>query len=907
VTSSSDRLEPAETYLGGDPAWHLSGDEVAHRFEVEAARGLSAGAVRRRRHRYGPNALLEARRESAWRILVRQFRSLIMLLLVGAAAVAALFGEARESIAIAMVLAINAAIGFVVELRAVRSMEALRQLGRACTRVRRDGEIEEVAARELVPGDLVVLEAGDLVPADLRLVVSSKLQADESALTGESLPVSKGVEAVGSETSLAERRCMLYRGTAITRGSAEGVAVATGAQTEVGRIASMVAEAKAEATPLERRLDRLGGRLVWVTIAVAALITGSGVMAGKDLLLMVETGIALAVATVPEGLPIVATVALARGMWRMARRNALVNRLSAVETLGATTVICSDKTGTLTENRMEVVRLLVGGRVIDVATSEADAPFSSQGEIVHPERDEVLQALLETAVLCNNAELPASVEGKPTGEPMEVALLRAGRRAGVERRDLLAAAPEAREEAFLPDTKMMATFHGAGDRFRVAVKGAPEAVLAACGRLLGDDGESPLSDEERREWLRRNAAMAREGLRVLAMATKSVTSAEAAPYEDLVLLGLVGFMDPPREDVRAAIEACRGAGIRVVMVTGDQAGTAAAIGEALGLPPGESILAGDDLAAPETMSEADIARIRAAAIFARVSPAQKLHLIAIHQGSGDVVAMTGDGVNDAPALKKADIGIAMGKRGTQVAAQAADMVLRDDAFSTIVAAVEQGRIIFDNIRKFVLYLLSCNVSEVMVVAIASLVQMPLPIQPLQILFLNLVTDVFPALALGVGEGEPDIMRRPPRDPREAILTRRHWLAIAGYGSAITISVLAALGVALYGFDLDRRAAVTLSFLTLAFAQLWHVFNMVDGSAGLWRSDVTRNPWVWAALALCVALLLGAVYWPPVARSLGLVVPTARGWSLVAGLSVAPLVVGRLVALTRSTRAPATAR
>jgi Ca2+-transporting ATPase len=879
--------------------WALSREEVAERFETEPVRGLSDEEVRRRRRRFGPNRVREAKRESAWRILARQFASLIMLLLVVAAAVAAVFGQVRDGTAIAAVIVVNAAIGFAVELRAVRSMEALRQLGRVETRVRRGGTIRAVAAADLVPGDVVVLEAGDLVPADLRLAGASKLQADESPLTGESTPVTKNVEPVDRDTPLAERHSMLFRGTAVTRGSAEGVVTATGMDTEMGRIARMVEEAEAEETPLERRLDRLGAQLVWVTLAVAAFVTASGILAGKDLLLMVETGIALAVATVPEGLPVVATVALARGMWRMARRNALVNRLSAVETLGATTVVCSDKTGTLTENRMSVTRLALDGETLRLSGPEGRGrPFSRDGEPVDPASDAALRMALETAVLCNNAELPADAAREASGEPMEVALLRAGREAGIERPRLLERMPEMREEAFLPDTKMMATFHRQNGRFRVAVKGAPEAVLDVCSRVLGRDGETELSDDARRQWLERNEQMAEEGARVLALATKTANAAEAPPYEDLALLGLVGLMDPPRADVREAIEGCRRAGVRVVMVTGDQAGTATAVGKSLGLGTGAGTVHGGDLAPPEKMSEPERRRVLEAAIFARVSPKQKLDLIAIHQSDGAVVAMTGDGVNDAPALKKADIGIAMGKRGTQVAAQAADMVLRDDAFSTIVTAVEQGRIIFDNIRKFVFYLLSCNVSEVLVVAMASLVRLPLPIQPLQILFLNLVTDVFPALALGAGEGEPGIMRRPPRDPRAPILTRGHWLAIGAYGLLMTGSVLGALALALKGLGVEKRAAVTLSFLTLAFAQLWHVFNMSDPRAGLLRSDVLRNLWVWGALVLCTALLLVAIYAPVLARALDLVAPDAPGWALVAALSAAPLCIGRVVALAR---------
>lgn len=891
------------SYPPGDVVpWAVDSKELAKRLEVVPDRGLTEAQARRRRRKFGPNRLREGKRQSGWRILVRQFQSLIMLLLLTAAGAALAFGQASEAVAIAAVILINTIIGFVMELQAVRSMEALKQLGRVETRVRRGGTVRELPALELVPGDIVVIDAGSVVPADLRILSGSKLQADESMLTGESVPVGKNSDPVDPDTELPQRSGMLFRGAAVTRGSGEGIVVATGMNTELGRIAGMVAEAESESTPLEKRLDRLGARLVWVTLATTVVVTISGVLAGKPLLLMIETGIALAVATVPEGLPIVATVALARGMWRMARRSALVNRLSAVETLGSTTVICTDKTGTLTQNRMTATQLRVEGRTFDLATpgGSTDGSLACAGEDRSSWDAAALRSALETAVLCNDATLSTEDGQRDGGDPTEIALLRAGQEFGIEREALLERMPELREEPFLPETKKMATFHGQGQGVRVAVKGAPEEVLAVCSRLSTSEGEIKLDDETRARWETTNTQMAGEGLRVLALATRTAETAGTEPYQDLVFLGLVGLLDPPRHDARESLEACRRAGIRVVMVTGDQAATAAATGKALGLSPGAdpAVVLGADLVSPEHRSADDLQRILNATILARVSPQQKLDLIDAHQKAGDIVAMTGDGVNDAPALKKADIGIAMGKRGTQVAAQAADMVLRDDSLATIVAAIRQGRIIFENIRRFVLYLLSCNLSEVMVVAIASLAQMPLPILPLQILFLNLVTDVFPALALGVGEGDGNIMVRPPRDPRAPILTGANWLAIGGYSIVLTVSVFAALVLAQSWLRLAQSAAVTLSFLTLAFAQIWHVFNMGDPRSSLLRSDVVRNPWVWGAVVLCTALLMTALYVPWLAVFLGLVPPDARGWTLVTILSLLPLVAGRIVALAR---------
>jgi len=474
--------------------------------------------------------------------------------------------------------------------------------------------------------------------------------------------------------------------------------------------------------------------------------------------------------------------------------------------------------------------------------------------------------MLEVGVLCNNAELhdgEAGDESEGIGEPMEVALLVAGAKAKIYRNELLESHPEVRELAFDPDVKMMATFHRENGHYRIATKGAPAPVIASSARVLTPDGECSLDGETRDRWLARNERMAEEGLRVLALATKITETDEAEPYERLTFLGLAGLLDPPREEVQPSLAACQEAGIQVVMVTGDHPVTARKIALAVGLAKDKEadVIHGNEFRHRDELSEQDRQRMLEAPIFARVSPEQKLDLVAIYQGAGHAVTMTGDGVNDAPALKKADIGVAMGQRGTQVAKEAADMVLQDDRFSSIVAAVAQGRVIFDNIRKFVLYLLSCNISEIAVISLASLVNAPLPIRPLQILFLNLVTDVFPALALGVGEGDKSVMQRPPRDPDEAILTRRHWIELGGFSTLITVAVLGALTLALTWLGMDQGRAVTISFLTLAFAQLWHVFNMRGQGSSFLSNEVTRNPWIWGALALCTALLVMAVYVP----------------------------------------------
>ncbi|MBE9167765.1 cation-transporting P-type ATPase [Pleurocapsales cyanobacterium LEGE 06147] len=894
--------------IGEQEVYSRSVAEILDDFSVDPEQGLNESEIEQRRQRYGANRLEQAKRRSTWQILITQFKSPIIALLAVAALLSFIFREWVEGIAIIIAIVLNAAIGFFTEVKAVRSMESLQQLSRTHAKVRREGRVQEIAAEDLVPGDIVVLESGDIVAADLRLIEVSKLQADESALTGESVPVSKTTEPLEGDLPLAEKKNMLFKGTALTRGSGEGVVVATGMDTELGHISSLAAEAEEEITPLEKQLSQLGRRLIWVTLAIAALVAIAGIIGGKDLFLMIETAIALAVATVPEGLPIVATVALARGMWRMAKRNALLERLSAVETLGATKIICTDKTGTLTQNRMTVTEIALDSERVEVSGKglQLKGEFTRNDETMDPASDEMLKTALEVAVLCNNATLPqrsSNEEDKAIGDPMEVALLVVGAKAGIVRDELLERQPEVREVAFDPETKMMATIHEREGKYRFAVKGAPESVISVCSRRLTANGVEEMTEQDRNFWRDRGQQMAEEGLRILALAEKTTDNAEAEAYEQLTLIGLVGLLDPPRQEVRQAIKACHDAGMRVIMITGDQPVTARNVAMAVGLVSEREARAvlGKELKSPEELSQQERLELLQVPIFARVSPEQKLNLIALHQEDGSIVAMTGDGVNDAPALKKADIGVAMGQRGTQVAREAADMVLQDDAFSTIVTAVAQGRTIFANIRKFTLYLLSGNVGEIITVAAASLVNAPLPLLPLQILFINAVNDVFPALALGVGLGNPVQMQHPPRDAKEPILTRQHWLAIALYGLLIAVTVLGVFALALVQLKLEQKRAVTISFLTIAFGRLWHVFNMRDTGSGLFQNEVTRNPYVWGALLICTGLLLLAVYLPVLSDVLQTVNPGWSGWGLVIGMSLIPLVVGQIVKQIRGSR------
>ncbi|WP_265111161.1 cation-translocating P-type ATPase [Halosolutus halophilus] len=881
------------------PPWARSVSDVLERQGVSKGEGLAEEDVERRLEQFGPNELHEAERRRWYEILADQFKSVIILLLAVAGVGAFLLGDTVEAVAIFAVLLINGAIGFVTEMRALSSMESLQELTVIETRVRRDGQDREIPAAEVVPGDIVVLEAGDVVPADLRVIDPSRLRVDESALTGESVPVGKTSEPLEGDVPLAERENMLYKGTYLTRGTAEAVVVDTGPDTELGEISASLQEAAEEQTPLQAKLDELGQKLVPFLLVVAAIVLVSGWLRGQNLFLMVETAIALAIATVPEGLPIVATLVLARGMRRMANRNALVTTLASVETLGSTTVICTDKTGTLTENEMTVAAYELSNGSVEVTGTglDTEGAFQHGGQKRDEPQDPVLREALEVGVLCNNASVTESDgEVEETGDPMEVALLIAGLKAGLDRDHVLEEMPERREVAFDPSAKMMATYHDLDGRYTVAVKGAPEAVVESSTRVVTGDDTEELSSSERDAWLEKSDRMAEDGLRVLALGRKEVDDTEDAPYENLSLIGLVGFIDPPREEVRSTIQGCQDAGMRVVMATGDHAGTARNIAQSVGLVDADDVevVEGRELDDPENLSQEERDRFVNAEVFARVAPENKLDLIDLHQSVGSIVAMTGDGVNDAPALKSADIGVAMGQRGTQVAQEASDMVLRDDNFESIYHAVREGRIIFNNIRKFVLYLMSCNLSELLAILIAALLAFPLPLLPLQILFLNVVTDIFPAFALGTCEGSEDIMDRPPRDPDEPIMTRTNWTELGFYGVLISVATIGAFVIAggMYAGGMETEEAVTVSFLTLAFAQLWHVFDVREITSGTLRNEITTNLYIWGALGLSTLILVGAVYLPGISLALSTAPIGLDGWLVVLGMSLIPLVVGQ---------------
>jgi Ca2+-transporting ATPase len=822
-----------------------------------AAAGLTSREAQRRLREVGPNRVAEQGEIPLWRLALAQFGSLVVLLLLAAASIAWVLGERTEAIAIFAALLLNAAIGFLSEWRARISLARLRALAVPQANVRRDGAVTRIAAAELVPGDVIILEAGGAVPADAQLLQAVALQINESALTGESAPVWKDATARPEpETPLAERANMVYLGTTVLSGSGVALVTATGPATELGRIGRLVAAAGSRTTPLERQVEALGRRLVVAAIGLCGVVGVVGILYGEPVGLMLETAISLAVAAVPEGLPAVLSLALAAGLWRLARRGALVRRLAAVETLGSTTVICADKTGTMTENRMTVTALWADERRITVGGSgSSTASFATEtGGVIAPLADPHLALLLTTATLCNDAALRAAPGGvEPSGDPTESALVVAGVKAGLDPAELVRTWPRQREIPFDPNTRMMATFHtrpGAGPV--LLAKGAPQVILERASHAHTRAGPVALTEAGRARLLEVNRAMAAEGLRVLAFAWRPVATIEGAQPEELLFLGFAGLVDPVRPEVAGALAACGGAGIRTIMLTGDQHLTAVAVGRRLGL-------------APE-------------AIRSRVAPEGKLDLIAELQSRGEVVAMTGDGVNDAPALVRADIGVAMGRHGTDVARESADLVLTDDNFATIVEAVKEGRIIHANLRKVIHFLFSCNLSEILTIFVAILLGYPAPLPPLQILWVNLVTDILPATALIRDPAASDVMKRPPRDPSEALVTWRFGARILGEGALLAAGVLSTYVWAVWSAG-PGVPATTMAFTALVLVHPLQAMSCRSERLGWWQ--LPPNPWIPTSLAALIVLQWLAAEWSPLAGLLGTRPLSGTEWLVVA--------------------------
>ncbi len=859
-------------------------EEVLQSLEADGTLGLGPGAVAQRLQQFGNNSITHEKKKSLWLVFLRQFNSPIVYLLILAAGLSFFFQEWLDGFAILVVIFINAIIGFYMEFQAERSMEALKKLSVLPAKVIRNGELSEINAEELVPGDLVFLEAGDMVPADGRIFRSSQLQIDESALTGESIPVEKKISQLKEDTTLAERNNMLYKGTFVTKGNAYGIITGTGMETELGKIASLVQSAEQAATPLEKKLEQFSKKLIKITVGLVVVIFIAGIINGQKILEMLETSIALAVAAVPEGLPIVATLALAQGMLRMARHNVIVKKLSAVETLGGTNVICTDKTGTLTQNKIEVNLILTPSGKFDVSNSKKVTV-----------NDQSFQRVVNTAVLCNTASI--TNDGKETGDPLEVGLLKFAVAQGTVIELLRKENPTIKEEPFSSETKVMGTLHREANGNQIIyAKGAAEELINRCTRIINGTGEDEFNAVLRANWLTESEKLSASGLRVIAAASKRTDSTDDELSADLTFAGLIGMIDPPRPEVYDAIHECKTAGIKVIMITGDHPSTAQNIGKQLGIIQDEkqAAMVGREMNDYEHLTEEEKDRWVNTAVFARVSPKQKLDLVSVLQDRKYIVGMTGDGVNDAPALKKSDIGIAMGQRGTQVAQEVADMVLKDDSFSSIVLAIRQGRIIFDNIRKFVIFLLSCNLSELFVIAVAAILNLHFQLFPLQILYINIITDVLPALALGVTAGSSSIMNQPPRSTEEPIIDNRRWTSIIFYSVVITITTLGAVFISHFTVHKTEtwnpELCNNILFFTLIFSQILHVFNMNATGSNFFKSEVMKNRYVWYAVIACVVLLTISYKVTIIRDALDIFPMSKEDWLISIGMSLASLII-----------------
>ncbi|HEV2803048.1 MAG TPA: cation-translocating P-type ATPase [Pyrinomonadaceae bacterium] len=869
--------------------WHtLTVEENFERLK-STPRGLTAAEAARRLDEFGPNELQATGHVSAWTILLEQFKNVLIVILLFATALSAFLGHGVEAIAITVIVLFAVVLGFVQEYRAERAIEALREMAAPTATVIREGRERRIPARELVPGDFIILATGDKVPADVRLVEAVNLQTVEAALTGESAPVEKHTRPLEDEQlPTGDRKNLAYAGTAVTYGRGRAVVAATGMATEFGKIARMLDSVEVGKTPLQENLDRVGKTLARAAFVVVIVIVGLGLFRGQPFVEMLIFGVALAVAVVPEALPAVVTISLALGVKRMVKRNALVRRLPAVETLGSTSVICSDKTGTLTKDEMTARRLFVGGQMLEVSGTgyEPRGTFSTNGSGVEP--PETLSLLLRAAALASDARVERSEAGdkwEVKGDPTEGALVVAAAKSGLDKAELDAQFPRLSEIPFTAETKRMTTLHETPEGVAAYAKGAPEVIVGACMRLLTERGEESLDDARRAEILEVARRMAGEALRVLAVAYKLNAAPEDAET-GMTFLGLVGMIDPPRPEAQAAVRECEEAGIKVIMITGDHPLTAKAVADELGLSKHGRVVTGQEL---EAMSDEELERaVESVEVCARVSPAHKLRVVTALQQRGQVVAMTGDGVNDAPALKKADIGIAMGITGTDVSKEAAAMTLTDDNFASIVAAVEEGRGIFSNIKKYLMYLLSSNIGEIGLMAGATLAGLPLPLSAVQILYVNLATDGLPALALAVDPPEDDLMRRPPRDSHTGIFTRPVVLLMLVGGLWSTI---VNLGLFIWALNSGRsvQEAMTMTFVSLVLIQFFKAYNFRSD-----RHSVLRQPFAnkWLNIAIIWELIMLALilYVPLLERTFGTYGLPMRDWLIIiaAGFTVSPV-------------------
>jgi Ca2+-transporting ATPase len=872
----------------------LTPDQILKALDTPPETGLSQAEAACRLTEHGPNELIEGGLRNPWRILAAQFTEVMVVVLIVAAAIAFLVGDLKDAVVILIIVILNAVLGFTQEYRAERAMAALKKMVVPRVKVRRDGQVREISARELVPGDLFLLETGGAVPADGRLLESINLRLQEAALTGESVPVEKSTPPVaGEHLALGDRRNMAFLGTAITYGRGLAVVTATGMQTELGHIATMIQAVESEPTPLQRRMAQLGKGLAVVAMVLVGIIFAVGLLQGADATTMFMVAISLAVAAVPEGLPAVVTIALALGAQRMLKRRALVRRLPAVETLGSVTVICSDKTGTLTENRMTVTILDVAERTVNLVEQlRKSGPLLSPDDAPLATPDATLSLLLIAAALCNDATLEPDLETaggyRAIGDPTEGALVVAAARMGLWKPLLETALPRVAEAPFTSERKRMTTVHRVDEKMRRQVdeetrwgaclpvysspyvafaKGAVDSLLEVSTRVQTNGQIEPLNDDWRRRIEAANDRLAHEGMRVLGAALCPLDELPASGDEEdleheLIFVGMAGMIDPPRQEVRQAIATCHMADIRTVMITGDHPLTAASIARELHIADPQAKETGTRVINGPELAQMSIAELEAVVedvtVYARVSPEHKLKIVEALQTHGHIVAMTGDGVNDAPALKQADIGVAMGITGTDVSKEAADMVLTDDNFATIIAAVEEGRTIYDNIRKFVKYTLSSNVGEIATMLLAPLLGLPVPLTPLQILWINLVTDGLPGLAMGVDPPDPDVMNRPPHPPQESIFARGMWQYILWVGGLMGLITIA---IQYFGHQAGTPAWQTMVFTTLCLAQMGNALTIRSDKYSLISIGVFSNPTLVGAVLLTLGLQLAVIYIP----------------------------------------------
>jgi Ca2+-transporting ATPase len=903
------------------PAWHTMGaSETASALGSHGAGGISPEEAAERLAQWGPNELEEKPQPGFLALLLDQFKDFLVIILIVAALVSIFLGELVDAGAIILIVILNAALGVIQESKAEEALAALRKMAAPDARVVRGGATRVVASRELVPGDVVLLEAGGFVPADLRLAESVNLRVEEASLTGESVPVEKDAgAAVAREAPLGDRRTMAYMGTTISFGRGRGIVVGTGMRTQIGLIAEMIQEEDREDTPLQKKLSQMGRWLGIGALAICAVVFLAGVLEGRDILTMFLTSVSLAIAAVPEGLPAIVTICLALGMREMIKHHALIRKLPAVETLGSATVICTDKTGTLTQNEMTAGWLFADGELLSV-TGEGYQP---SGEVRKgSERAELrsypsVRLLLQAAMLASDAHLEMGGEAdggrwRMVGDPTEGALVVAAAKAGLERVSVESFYPRVGEIPFDSERKRMTTIHRvpigesipskgaapAGTRapFVAFVKGAPDLIVEQCSMLASMGEVRPLGQSDRSKILAVNASLAAKALRVLGVAYRPLEALPSSPgaeevERNLVFIGLVGMMDPARPEAARAVETARAAGLKVVMVTGDYKETAAAIARNIGLVgDGATALSGAEI---DSKDDEELARaLEATSIFSRVSPSHKVRIVDCLKSRGHVVGMTGDGVNDAPALKRADIGIAMGITGTDVTKETADMVLTDDNFASIISAVEQGRIIFSNIRKFVYYLLSCNLGEIGTVLIGTLLGWPVPLTAIQLLWTNLITDGAPALALGLEKGEPDIMARPPRPTAEPILNPSMRLSLALQAVAITSASLLAFWLGQHVFA-SVDAARTMAFVTLSGCQLARAYTNRSERASVFAIGMFSNRWMQYAVLSSVALLLAVIYIPFISTVFNVVPLGLQAWAYLLPLILLPAVVDEI--------------